>query len=213
MHRLLFISTEIWHGKSVTRAFLNYRLRQETLHGETIDIGGGKSADYLSHMNRADKVEIRTFDLKVGEKIDFEQDTLPANDDSYDTVVFLNVMEHIFNYQHIAHEVVRITKPGGRLIGFVPFLMWYHPDHRDFLRYTHEALEIILERTGAENIAIEFVGYGPFTAAAQMVVGLLPRPLSVLLFVAHYGLDYIYLRLKPRNSNRYALGYFFFVSK
>jgi SAM-dependent methyltransferase len=213
MSKFSFVCREIWRGNSVTRAFLNYRLQQEVLQGEVIDIGGGKSADYLSFMNRAEGVEFRTFDVKAGEKIDFENDTLPANDGAYDTVLFLNVMEHIFNHQHIANEVVRITKPGGRLIGFVPFLMWYHPDHRDFFRYTHEALEIILKRAGAREISVEFVGYGPFTATSQMVVGILPRLLAVLLFAINYALDYAYLKLRPSNTDRHALGYFFLLSK
>lgn len=213
MSRFQFICKEIWKGKSVTRAFLNYHLQQETLHGETIDIGGGKNADYVSFMKRSEAVRFVTFDIKAGEKVNFESDALPAKDNSYDTVLFLNVMEHIFNHQHIANEVVRIIKPGGKLIGFVPFLMWYHPDHRDFFRYTHEALEIILDRAGSKEIIVTFVGYGPFTAASQMVLGLLPKPCAVIWFAIHYAIDYLYFCLKPNNTNRHALGYVFLASK
>jgi SAM-dependent methyltransferase len=213
MNKFSFLCKEIIKGKSVTRSFLNYRLQQESLQGETIDIGGGRSADYLSFMDRTVGVNFRTFDVKVGEKIDFEKDALPANNDSYDTVLFLNVMEHVFNYQHIADEVVRIIKPNGNLIGFVPFLMWYHPDHRDFFRYTHEALEIILRKAGGKKILIEFVGFGPFVAASQMVVGILPRPFALILFSINYLFDCLYLKLKPSNHSRHTLGYLFLVSK
>jgi len=213
MNRFSFTCKEIWRGKSVTRAFLNYMLQKEVLQGVIIDIGGGKSADYLSFMNRAEGATFKTFDVKIGEKIDFEKDTLPAKDGSYDTVLFLNVIEHIYNHQHIANEVIRIIKPGGKLVGFVPFLMWYHPDHRDFFRYTHEALEIILKTAGAKEISIQFVGYGPFTAASQMIVGILPKPLAVVMFVINYMLDYVYLKLRPSNTNRHALGYCFTVTK
>jgi SAM-dependent methyltransferase len=183
------------------------------LQGTTIDIGGGKNADYIAFMKRTEDVDFKTFDIKAGESMDFEKDQLPAKNDSYDTVLFLNVMEHIFNYQHIADEVVRITKPEGKLIGFVPFLMWYHPDHRDFFRYTHESLEIILTRTEATEINVEFIGYGPFTTASQMVVGIMPSFMAITLFSFNYLLDYIYLKLRPNNSGRYALGYFFVCSK
>ncbi len=149
MKKYLFVLKEIWRGKSILRAASNFQLRDIELKGKTIDIGGGRGEKYVSFIKRSTDVEFQTFDLKNGDFVDFEKDQLPAEDNTYDSVLFLNVMEHIFNHQHIANEVMRITKPGGQMIGFVPFLMWYHPDHKDFFRYTHEAIEIICERAGA----------------------------------------------------------------
>jgi SAM-dependent methyltransferase len=209
----LFYCSEIFKGKSVLRAFLNNRLAKETIKGDTIDIGGGGGDSYISFVNRSEDVTFQTFDLKVGSSIDFEKDNLPALNGTYDTVLFLNVMEHIFNYQHIADEVVRITKPGGQLIGFVPFLMWYHPDHRDFFRYTHEALQIIFEKTGATNIKIDVISKGPFIAGAQMILLVFPKILRVPIFTVAYFLDTVYLKLRTGNINRYALGYFFVIDK
>jgi len=213
MKTFLFLLKEVRKGKSVTRSFLNYRLNSEYLKGKTIDIGGGKNADYISFMKRSSDIDFLGFDIKAGAQIDFEKDSLPSVSDKYDTVLFLNVMEHIFNYQHIANEVVRIIKPGGRLIGFVPFLMWYHPDHKDFFRYTHEALQIILENTGSKNITIEPIAYGPFTAASQMVTQTLPAVIALPLFVLNYFIDTIFLYLRPKQRGRYALGYYFSVTK
>ncbi len=212
MSRFTFVSKEILKGKSITRAFLNHRLSKDTLRGKTIDIGGGKNPDYLAFMKRTADTELISFDMKTGSVSDFEKDTLPAADSSFDTVLFLNVMEHIFNHQHIASEVVRITQLQGQLIGFVPFLMWYHPDHRDFFRYTHEALDIILERAGAGERHIEAVAHGPLTAALQMFGQLLPSIVTVGLFVFTYALDSVYLKLKPNTKGRYALGYYFKVT-
>ncbi len=213
MNRFIFTSKEIWKGKSVTRAFLNYRLRQEILHGQTIDIGGGKNADYISFMKKSDDCKLVTFDIKSGAMVDFEKDRLPAADGTYDTVLFLNVMEHIYHHQHIANEVLRIVKPGGQLIGFVPFLMWYHADHRDFFRYTHEALEKILTTAGAKDCTIEIVGAGPFIAASHMVLQSFPRVLRVPLFLVHWSFDVVYRFLKKQDTRAYALGYLFRVNK
>jgi SAM-dependent methyltransferase len=213
MSRFIYSCKEIINGKSITRSFLNYRLAQDTLRGETIDIGGGKDPDYLAFMKRTADVRLVSFDIKTGAPTDFEIDALPSADGRFDTVLFLNVMEHIFNHQHIATEVVRITRPGGKLIGFVPFLMWYHPDHRDFFRYTHEALTIILKRAGGNDQQIETIAHGPFTAALQMFGQLLPSIVTVVLFVCSYSLDSLYLKLKPPAKDRYALGYYFVVKK
>jgi SAM-dependent methyltransferase len=195
------------------RAFLNLRLAQEMLRGKTIDVGGGKHADYLSFMKKDDQFELLHYDVKTGAEIDFEKDRLPAEDGTYATVLFLNVMEHIFNHQHIANEVVRIVGPGGRLIGFTPFLMLFHGDPNDYFRYTNEALQKILEKTGATNTTIVPIAKGPFIAACHMIMLWFPIPLRVPLFLISYFLDVLFLKLKPSHGPRYALGYLFLVQK
>lgn len=213
MKKFLFITKEVWVGKSVLRAFLNYRLKDEILKGKIIDVGGGGGDNYISFVGRAEGASFETFDLKVGKQVDFETDNLPANSDSFDTVLFLNVMEHIYNHQHIANEVVRILKRDGRLIGFVPFLMWYHPDHRDYFRYTHEALRKILTAAEAKNVEVEHVGIGPFMAAAHITVLSFPKYLRMIPFFFLYGLDLLYIALKKHEGNKYALGYYFTLTK
>lgn len=213
MKDFIFIIRQILSGKSVTRSFLNLRLSRDVIAGKVMDIGGGHNPDYISVMQRESSVEYVSFDVKTGAQIDFEKDSLPAIDGAYDTVLFLNVMEHIFNHQHIMNEVVRITKTKGRLIGFVPFLMWYHPDHKDFFRYTHEALHIIISKAGADNFIVEPVARGPFTAASQMVTQILPSLIAVPIFTLGYLIDSIYLRIRPNQIGKYALGYYFVVTR
>ncbi len=203
----------LWTGSSVTRAYLNQRLAAETLKGEVIDIGGGRSESYLPDMGRSADVVFRTFDLKAGQQVDFEKDTLPVADGAYDTVLFLNVMEHIFNHQHIANEVVRIVRPGGQLIGFVPFLMWYHPDHSDYFRYTHESLEKIFKTAGATSTHIEPIAGGPATAAAHMVLQSLPRIIRPVVFIPFWVFDVLFRGLRGDRYKVFALGYFFVIKK
>jgi SAM-dependent methyltransferase len=207
------ICRDIWRGKSVTRAYLNWYLRSYTLRGKTIDVGGGGGKNYLRHMSRTPDVEFLTFDMKVGHKIDFETDALPAINGSYDTVLLLNVLEHIFNHQHLLSEVVRITAPKGQLIGFVPFLMWYHPDHHDYFRYTHEALARLLAEAGAAAPEIHPIAKGPFVAAAQMFLLIVPRVLRVPVFTVFFLFDVIYLFFRKTHGEKYALGYLFIVKK
>jgi SAM-dependent methyltransferase len=213
MSDFTFLCKEIFKGKSVVRAYYNARLKKDTLVGSVIDVGGGKNADYISFMSRAGEVSFKTFDLKAGAKIDFEIDLLPAATGAYDTVLFLNVMEHIYNHKHILKEVYRITKPGGQLIGVVPFLMWYHPDHKDFFRYTHEALKQIFVECGITEYSIEPLARGPFTAAAQMIMQSLPIITRLPVFLFFYGLDSIFLILRPENGARYILGYYFNITR
>jgi len=214
MKKYLFILKVIWEGKSVTRGYTNFSLSDIELRGKTIDIGssgGGKT--YLEFMPATEDTVFESFDIKLGNNVDFEKDRLPAADNSYDTVIFLNVMEHIFNYQHIANEVQRIVKTRGQLIGFVPFLMWYHPDHKDFFRYTHEALEIILKRAGAKEIDMRPLYCGPFIAATQMMMLSFPRILRPIIFTGGYLLDEVFFFFKQTRICRYTLGYTYICKK
>jgi hypothetical protein len=214
MTKFTFLCKELWAGKSVLRAYLNFHLKDLKVTGKTVDVGGGGgSSVYLEHIQRGSDVEIKNFDPKIGTTINFETDCLPVDDGFYDTVLFLNVMEHIFNYQHIANEVMRITKNDGQMIGYVPFLMWYHPDSKDFFRYTHEALQIIFERAGAKNIEITPNYCGPFIAAAQMMMLSVPRIIRPIIFTLLYALDELFFLLKGKKESRFVLGYLFLCSK
>lgn len=213
MIKFKFIFGEIRKGKSLIRSYLNYHLLPVEIKGKTIDIGGGSGEGYISFMKRGENVEFQTFDLKVGNSVDFEKDPLPAEDGTYDTVLFLNVMEHIFNHQHIANEVMRITKFDGTVVGYVPFLMWYHPDHRDFFRYTHEAIEIIFKRAGAQSVEIQPNYCGPFIAAAQMMILSFPKILRPLVFTLMFLLDELFFIIKKSRESRYVLGYVFICGK
>lgn len=215
MNKFVFLIKQITAGKSILRSYLDYSLLSIELRGKTIDIGGGSGSGYVSFVKRSSDVVFETFDLKAGQQVDFEKDNLPALDNSYDTVLFLNVMEHIFNYQHIANEVLRITKKDGQLIGYVPFLMWYHPDHSDYFRYTHEAIEKIFYSAGAKQVKVLPNFSGPFVAGLQMIVCSMPRLFRPVAFSMVYLLDYIFFKIKKMSlsQSNYILGYVFLINK
>ncbi|WP_415356583.1 methyltransferase domain-containing protein [Halioglobus sp. Uisw_031] len=213
MKEFIFICKEIWKGHTILRAFLNLRLSTEMLRGLIIDIGGGRNSDYIQFMEKEKSVSLESFDPKSGQSINFEVDNLPAENSSYDTVLFLNVMEHIYNHKHIVNEVYRISREGGVVIGFVPFMMWYHADPSDYFRYTHECLERIFKEAGVDSYEIESISRGPFTVASHFFLWPLPRVLRVPMYLPFHLLDGIFLRLRPAHKDRYALGYFFKLKK
>lgn len=215
MKKYWFLVQEIARGKSILRAYMNFHLRALTLAGDTIDIGGGAAGTdaYLPVMHKSADYSFHSLDLKIGSTIDFEKDPLPIETDRYDTVLFLNVMEHIYNFQHIANEVMRITKSDGQLIGYVPFLMWYHPDHSDFFRYTHEALRKIFSTAGATEVTITPNNCGPFIAGAQMYLLSFPRLARPVLFTLAYLLDELFFLFRDHTKTRYKLGYIFVGTK
>jgi SAM-dependent methyltransferase len=209
MNDFLFLSREILQGKSVIRATLDLELKKEFLKGRILDLGSGGGDYYSNFIPREESSSYELLDIKKGAAVNFETDVLPYADGTFDTVIFLNVLEHIFNYAHILKEIKRLKKTEGVLIGYVPFLMWYHPDHSDYFRYTHETLDRILGEAGFHEICIKNIYRGPYTASFHMIYSTLPKIIRPLVFSVTYLLDTIFRKLRKENAKRYVLGYYF----
>lgn len=213
-NQLIFIVWQIITGSSVSRAFENYKLSKINLNGLILDIGSGIEPDYIDFIPRSKKAVIKSLDPKIGLKTDFEVDNIPTKSNKYDTVLLLNVIEHIYNYKNILRESHRIIKRNeGRVIGFVPFLFWYHPDPHDYFRFSHECLENIFKDVGINNYEIKTVSRGPFTAACNMFLCAFPKFLRIIVFLPFYFLDWIFILLRPEYCKRFALGYVFILYK
>ena len=194
--------------ESLQRAMLNHQLKQEYLEGDVLDLGAGGSERYSNFIPRSADSTYNTFDNKEGEDFtDFEKDSLPYKDGQFSDVLLTNVLEHLYNPHNILSEIKRIKTE--RLIGYVPFLMWYHPDPHDFVRYTHESLERILKENGYADIEIVPFAPGPYSAAYQMVFPTIPRLLRPICFSVAYVLDALFRKLRGKSAERYVLGYYF----
>ena len=60
-------------------------------------------------------------------------DKLPFNDNSFDFITMLAVMEHLENDENILRECARLLRPGGGLLITVP--SWYAKPVLEFLSY------------------------------------------------------------------------------
>jgi SAM-dependent methyltransferase len=98
--------------------------------------------------------------------------TFPFKDECVDTIIAFNLMEHIYDFNNFTHECFRVLRDNGMLYIFVPFLVRFHPDPKDYFRFTSQALSKILTNTGFEIKCLEEVGRGPFTAACSHIDGL-----------------------------------------
>jgi len=203
-----YIFKSLLQGKTLVRTVLEYRLTQIELKGEVIDLGSGNPNQYTGFIKRAPDTKINFFDQKIGNPVDFEKDQLPLADKFYDMVIFLNVLEHIYNYQHILKEIKRIKKDDGTLIFFVPFLKWYHADPNDYFRYTHQALHKIFTDTGYRDIKIEPLYLGPYSTAFDMILPTLPRIIRPIMYWPSHVIDILFRKLRPGGAKRYVLGYY-----
>lgn len=147
------------------RIAMHESLRGFSISGKVIDVGGGRNPEYFKYFKSTNNAEIIPVDLSLkieGVTLDLETNALPFDNNSTDNVLMFNLLEHIYNYRHVVSETYRVLKQEGELIGFVPFLIQYHPDPHDYFRYTKESLRKIFEEAGYKDIEIKEVGWGPF---------------------------------------------------
>lgn len=86
---------------------------------------------------------------------------IPRPDNTFDAIVCIAVLEHVINPEECVAEMVRVLKPGGRMILSVPFLQPEHLVPTDYQRYTRDGLVALVERHGlaAEEIKPLFSVY------------------------------------------------------
>lgn len=166
---------------SLLRAAEHKALETVTLSGSVLDLGGDRGAEYLSHIKGT--FTVTAVNLDAASKPDIFHDLekpLPIPDASYDHVLLINVLEHIYSYEQLLAEAHRIVKPGGSVIIIVPFLFPIHPSPQDFWRFSHETLSRLLGEQGLAEIQIEALGSGVFAARFVLLDRLLPHPLRLL---------------------------------
>lgn len=213
---------EMARGKSLTRVLMNRACRRVALAGSGLDLGAGTgAASYHRYFQKAPDTRIEALDLfpRPGEveAVNLEG-RLPLDDASQDFLLLMNVLEHLYNYRQCLSECLRILRPGGRLIGAVPFLHRVHPDPDDFFRYTHSALQRSLSDTGFTRVEVEPLGVGPMTASVEQFSHLVrPRALavgaSVVAMVMDRALNRVFRARPGVRPDHYPLAYLFVAVK
>jgi SAM-dependent methyltransferase len=60
----------------------------------------------------------------------------PFPDDSFDGVLCTQVLEHVKDHEHVVAEMIRVLKPGGRLVVSAPFAYCEHGAPDDYQRFS-----------------------------------------------------------------------------
>jgi SAM-dependent methyltransferase len=208
---------------SLLRKLEYEKIAELKIDGKIIDLGGDKRSGYHELIKGDHKIEAVNLNPDCGADLCFDlEKKFPPDNDSYDAVLCVNVLEHIFNYQNVLSESFRVLKSGGVLAGVVPFLFNVHGSPRDYFRYTGAALEKMFSEAGFRDIKVEELGTGVFSVLFQIKYGFYRvKFIRNLAMKFHIMLDKILIQkilkfLKPDNhlsEKHLPLGYFFVAKK
>jgi SAM-dependent methyltransferase len=152
--RKFFSPATYVHHQATVPALVKY------VHGKCIDIGCGDMpyktviAERVTEYHSLDR-ERRAPDVTfVGDV----QNMSMLIDNTYDSAVCFDVLEHVPNPMQAISEIGRILKPQGILILSVPHLSRLHEEPHDFFRYTKYGLHTLLENTGFDVLEMQTQG-------------------------------------------------------
>ncbi|GMU73916.1 MAG: hypothetical protein AMXMBFR44_1150 [Candidatus Campbellbacteria bacterium] len=189
-----------------------------TINGKILDVGGDKKSGYHELISGTHTIQVAN--IKEGVDIDMTFDAqkpFPLKDESYDGVIMLNVLEHLFGYQNAVNESFRILKQGGVLVGSTPFLFNVHGSPDDYFRYTQSALERIFADAGFTEIHVSPLGTGAFSVLYHALFGLYRFAVvkeGMMLLVRFLDRVISWIKKDSHFSPRFMpLGYFFVVKK
>jgi len=118
---------------------VTYYIRQYA-DGLILDCGAGKKhSDYPNVINFEIVPYPSTDILGVGEKLPFQNNT-------FDAVFSLSVLEHVSDPFRCAKEIVRVLKTGGILVCVVPFLQPLHGYPNHFYNMTSQGLQNLFDK-------------------------------------------------------------------
>ena len=184
--------------------------------GRVLDVGCGHMpfrSLVLEHTGRYEGFDVERRVPGVDHLGDAQAMTALA-DGAYDTVMCLEVLEHLPNPERALAEIARVLKPGGTLVLTVPHLSRLHEEPHDYFRFTRHGLRVMFERAGLEPVAIQHYG-GLFSFVAHQLSTILLGLVWPLRGVRRlvYAINRLLLVLPPLWLDRmdrnglFALGY------
>lgn len=170
--RLSNINIPTSHPYYITYFFLLRSLKRAAQtygKGRMLDIGCGNKPyniffrEYITEHIGCDIVQSSEKSVDVV----CEATNIPLPDNSFDTILCTQVIEHVADHNKLIAEAYRLLKPGGNLILTGPMYWPLHEEPYDFFRFTKHGFQFIFEKSGFKVLEIRENG-GKWSVLGQM---------------------------------------------
>lgn len=204
---------------SILRMLEYQELSRLSLSGRILDLGGSIHSGYQKlACDKEAVVDTINIDPNTGANmLGSVEDPFPAEDNSYDSVLAINLIEHVYKVLNVFTETSRVLKPQGQFIIVVPFFHHVHASPDDYHRYTSSSLRRMCSDAGLEIVELKELGGGLFSTWFQMLGGAIkPKMLRDIIKDGCHNLDVFlgavskgYAKMRKNNP----LGYFVIAKK
>lgn len=157
------------HYKSYHRD-LFYAIKKHS-KGDVLDIGcGNKPYEKMFEglINKYTGCDIVQSDLNKVDVLSLAN-KIPLEDNSFDTIISTQTIEHVEDHQGLVNEAHRLLKPNCYFILSGPFNWQLHEEPYDFFRFSKHGFKYILEKAGFEVIEIKENG-GMWSVVGQYII-------------------------------------------
>ena len=205
-------------GQSLWRGMMNKEFESIAIDGQTLDLGGPPDSEYSTLFKGEYHVTCTDFDSEKETDLSFDfEKPFPVEGGSFDAILCINVLEHIFNYQNVLNESYRILKDGGVMVTAVPFLIRVHPSPNDYWRYTEQTLLKIFEVAGFVDVEVRPIGTGAFGASYALLHNVFRfRPIQAIGRACAQLCDWLLFKIAPQSpytKRNLPLGYIVIAHK
>lgn len=206
-------------------AWIDEALREFEVSRHALVINIGAGGEIASLLDRAG-LHPYSVDIDPARKPDLVadmEDLSALGEASVDSVICIEVLEHV-QHPHLAvKELSRIMKPGGVIIGSTPFMLGIHDQPVDYFRYTRYGLQMLFanfellklrERNGyfsavAVLVHRRFASGSPRERAAALLLSPVLIALTYILELVDHALPstdgttgYFFIFRKPEGENK-----------
>lgn len=216
----------LFHPFYFARRNLNrfFKKHSFNLKGNLLDVGCG-SMPYKNLFTKVENyigLDIERNKKQSSANFFYDGKKFPFKDETFDSVICSQVLEHVFEPDFFLREIHRVIKINGLVILTVPFIWDEHEKPYDYARYTSFGLRYILKKKGFKILKQFKIG-NDLTVITQLINCYIYKKLyeknffivkiiSLVLFSC-FNILGIFLSLLPNNNDTYIDNFIIFKKK
>ena len=137
--------------------FVNVRKFARYISGKTLDVGSGSKPYRNLFINATTYIGMDVEQSGHSHKLEsidvfYDGETFPFEENTFDSLVFFEVLEHVFNPDTFLNQISKVVKPNGYCVVTIPFIWGEHEQPYDFARYSTFGLKHIFDKHGFEIV-------------------------------------------------------------